>query len=182
MIAMSCKKRDRLPIFHFHHTRPWRNWIAHRSSEPRVAGSNPAGRIDSSRCEAVRTVPISTHIVGFFALLCIEASSAERCNPYRFRCEAYGTIFGTRSAPLWAPFCRSHYVWSRALVPSVPVAASAETSDSLPTNEGGAGNDSMAVVCRTGRCEYRFPWLAECQNVARVIAPFGETRLPARGW
>lgn len=25
-------------------TRPWRNWIAHRSSEPRVAGSNPAGR------------------------------------------------------------------------------------------------------------------------------------------
>ena len=24
--------------------RPWRNWIAHRSSEPRVAGSNPAGR------------------------------------------------------------------------------------------------------------------------------------------
>ncbi len=22
---------------------PWRNWIAHRSSEPRVAGSNPAG-------------------------------------------------------------------------------------------------------------------------------------------
>ena len=26
--------------------RPWRNWIAHRSSEPRVAGSNPAGRAD----------------------------------------------------------------------------------------------------------------------------------------
>ena len=28
----------------YHRTRPWRNWIAHRSSEPRVAGSNPAGR------------------------------------------------------------------------------------------------------------------------------------------
>jgi hypothetical protein len=28
--------------------RPWRNWIAHRSSEPRVAGSNPAGRTDKS--------------------------------------------------------------------------------------------------------------------------------------
>jgi hypothetical protein len=26
--------------------RPWRNWIAHRSSEPRVAGSNPAGRAE----------------------------------------------------------------------------------------------------------------------------------------
>lgn len=26
-------------------TRPWRNWIAHRSSEPRVTGSNPVGRI-----------------------------------------------------------------------------------------------------------------------------------------
>ena len=25
-------------------TRPWRNWIAHRSSEPRVVGSNPTGR------------------------------------------------------------------------------------------------------------------------------------------
>ncbi len=25
-------------------TRPWRNWIAHRSSEPRVTGSNPVGR------------------------------------------------------------------------------------------------------------------------------------------
>jgi hypothetical protein len=24
-------------------THPWHNWIAHRSSEPRVAGSNPAG-------------------------------------------------------------------------------------------------------------------------------------------
>ena len=24
--------------------RPWRNWIAHRSSEPRVEGSNPSGR------------------------------------------------------------------------------------------------------------------------------------------
>ena len=24
--------------------RPWRNWIAHRSSEPRVGGSNPSGR------------------------------------------------------------------------------------------------------------------------------------------
>ena len=24
--------------------RPWRNWIAHRSSEPRVVGSNPTGR------------------------------------------------------------------------------------------------------------------------------------------
>ena len=22
---------------------PWRNWIAHRSSEPRVVGSNPTG-------------------------------------------------------------------------------------------------------------------------------------------
>ena len=27
-----------------HCTRPWRNWIAHRSSEPRVVGSNPTGR------------------------------------------------------------------------------------------------------------------------------------------
>lgn len=26
------------------YTRPWRNWIAHRSSEPRVEGSNPSGR------------------------------------------------------------------------------------------------------------------------------------------
>ena len=26
-------------------TRPWRNWIAHRSSEPRVTGSNPVGRV-----------------------------------------------------------------------------------------------------------------------------------------
>ena len=26
------------------HGRPWRNWIAHRSSEPRVTGSNPVGR------------------------------------------------------------------------------------------------------------------------------------------
>ena len=26
------------------HGRPWRNWIAHRSSEPRVGGSNPPGR------------------------------------------------------------------------------------------------------------------------------------------
>ena len=24
---------------------PWRNWIAHRSSEPRVGGSNPSGRV-----------------------------------------------------------------------------------------------------------------------------------------
>ena len=31
--------------------RPWRNWIAHRSSEPRVAGSNPAGR---ARCLRLR--------------------------------------------------------------------------------------------------------------------------------
>ena len=28
--------------------RPWRNWIAHRSSEPRVGGSNPSGRIGVS--------------------------------------------------------------------------------------------------------------------------------------
>ncbi len=28
----------------YFHTRPWRNWIAHRSSEPRVEGSNPSGR------------------------------------------------------------------------------------------------------------------------------------------
>lgn len=28
--------------------RPWRNWIARRSSEPRVAGSNPAGRTDDA--------------------------------------------------------------------------------------------------------------------------------------
>jgi hypothetical protein len=27
-------------------THPWHNWIAHRSSEPRVAGSNPAGCTD----------------------------------------------------------------------------------------------------------------------------------------
>ena len=26
------------------HQRPWRNWIAHRSSKPRVTGSNPVGR------------------------------------------------------------------------------------------------------------------------------------------
>ena len=31
-------------------THPWHNWIAHRSSEPRVAGSNPAG------CAAANTV------------------------------------------------------------------------------------------------------------------------------
>ena len=29
--------------------RPWRNWIAHRSSEPRVVGSNPTGRAEETR-------------------------------------------------------------------------------------------------------------------------------------
>ncbi len=33
------KPSDRLPT----PTHPWRNWIAHRSSEPRVIGSNPIG-------------------------------------------------------------------------------------------------------------------------------------------
>jgi hypothetical protein len=41
--------------------RPWRNWIAHRSSEPRVEGSNPSGRthfiVRSLRTVAGRIVP-----------------------------------------------------------------------------------------------------------------------------
>ena len=41
--------------------RPWRNWIAHRSSEPRVEGSNPSGRtyftVRSLRGLVSRTVP-----------------------------------------------------------------------------------------------------------------------------
>jgi hypothetical protein len=38
------------------HTHPWRNWIAHRSSEPRVRGSNPLGctRLDEGRRSPLR--------------------------------------------------------------------------------------------------------------------------------
>ena len=31
-------------IFSLPYGRPWRNWIAHLTSDQRVAGSNPAGR------------------------------------------------------------------------------------------------------------------------------------------
>jgi hypothetical protein len=33
--------------------RPWRNWIAHRSSEPRVGGSNPPGRTYFNYCRTL---------------------------------------------------------------------------------------------------------------------------------
>jgi hypothetical protein len=60
-------------------TRPWRNWIAHRSSEPRVAGSNPAGR-------AHRLMPIAcpfrTLLVWSLALASLLANDL-RAGEYR---------------------------------------------------------------------------------------------------
>ena len=89
--------RVKLRVARFKCVRPWRNWIAHQSSELRVAGSNPAGRtfdfassdamqVGAEPCKSARiwpTVKGLRRCCGFpFAVLFRTSSvqyGAERC-------------------------------------------------------------------------------------------------------
>ena len=63
-------------------THPWHNWIAHRSSEPRVAGSNPAGCI----CGFQRNFPAGNAISVASIFKCgpVQKPNLYRKTPVRF--------------------------------------------------------------------------------------------------
>ena len=78
-------------------TRPWRNWIAHRSSEPRVVGSNPTGRAffghlptlhrkSISNCGAINKPPRET--LSRFEASGLPSSGLNRFSISRTRCRS----------------------------------------------------------------------------------------------